>query len=129
MNDTGNLQNPKSPRVALRLAFILMVCFGLTSCGAASFQSPTEQGTQAPPHTIILTWDASSSPVSGYVVYRATDIGETYVRVQTTLAATTQYTDTAVAAGHTYFYVVTSYDSANAESIPSNVASATVPVP
>ena len=129
MSDIGSLQNPKSSRATLRLAFILMVCFGLTSCGAASSQSPAEQEAHAPAHSITLTWDASSSPVSGYVVYRATDTPAAFIPVLTTLAATTQYTDTNVTAGHTYIYLVTAYDSANVESTPSNQVSATVPVP
>ena len=129
MSATGNGQIPKCFRVALRVALIFVACFGLTSCGAAAIENPTGQGEQGPPHAITLTWDASVSPVSGYVVYRATGTAAPFIPVRTTLAATTQYTDTTVLAGETYFYVVTSYDSANVESLPSNLVSATVPVP
>ena len=39
------------------------------------------------------------------------------------------YTDTGVAAGQTYFYVVTAVDANGAESVYSNQASALVPTP
>jgi fibronectin type 3 domain-containing protein len=126
MSVTGNYRVPNCSRVALRVAFIFMACFGLTSCGAAAIENPTGLAT---PHSITVTWDASPSIVSGYVVYRSTDTVGPFIPVQTTLAATMQYTDTNVVAGQTYFYMVTAYDSALVESIPSNLVSATVPVP
>jgi fibronectin type 3 domain-containing protein len=39
------------------------------------------------------------------------------------------YTDTAVLAGLTYYYVATSVNASNAESIYSNEISATIPTP
>jgi fibronectin type 3 domain-containing protein len=41
----------------------------------------------------------------------------------------TSYTDTAVQASQTYYYVTTAVDSNNNESIYSNEARATVPTP
>jgi fibronectin type 3 domain-containing protein len=70
---------------------------------------------------------ASISPVSGYVVYRSTDPNGPYLPLSMTLAGVTQYVDGNVAAGQTYFYYVTAYDSSNVESAPSGTVSATVP--
>jgi fibronectin type 3 domain-containing protein len=46
-----------------------------------------------------------------------------------TLPGTTQYTDTNVVAGETYFYTLTAFDAANLESLPSTAVSATIPAP
>lgn len=76
---------------------------------------------------MILTWRASASPVIGYRVYRATNPNDPPGLIGVTDA--TQFTDPAVAAGRTYFYVVTAFNSANKESAPSNKVSAKVPKP
>ncbi len=82
------------------------------------------------PHSVTLSWTASTSPnVTGNNVYRAATAGGPYTKVNTYLAVGTSYTDIAVAAGQTYYYVVTAVDNTNAESTYSNEASATVPSP
>ena len=62
-------------------------------------------------------------------MYRATNPNDSPGIVGVTPADTTQFTDFTVLSGHTYFYVVTAFDLANKESVPSNKVSATVPVP
>jgi fibronectin type 3 domain-containing protein len=74
-----------------------------------------------------LSWTASASTVSGYNVYRSTVSGGPYSKLDSALVATTQYVDSTVQAGQTYYYVVTSVDSSGQESAYSNVATATVP--
>jgi len=71
-----------------------------------------------------LTWSASSGAAS-YNIKRATSTG-----AETTIAssAVTSYSDTTVANGITYFYVVSAVNSGG-ESTNSSEISATVPIP
>ncbi|MFZ0640129.1 MAG: choice-of-anchor D domain-containing protein [Candidatus Acidiferrales bacterium] len=82
-------------------------------------------------HLVNLSWNASTtSTVVGYNVYRGTISGGPYaVKLNSAVVPATAYTDTAVQAGQTYFYVVTAVDSSGAESVYSNQASALVPTP
>ena len=78
-------------------------------------------------HSVTLTWTASTSTVVGYNVYRSTVSGGPYTKLTSTADASTTYTDSAVTAGATYFYVVTSVDSSGVESANSSEVSATIP--
>lgn len=72
-----------------------------------------------------LSWSAVAAPdLYGYVVYRSTTAGSGYVEVGRTDAATTQFTDTGLTTGTTYYYVVRALDVANNLSGVSNEASA-----
>ncbi len=86
-------------------------------------------GIQAPSHSVDLTWAASASAVAGYNIYRGTVSGGAYTIVNSSLNASTVFTDTTVVAGQTYFYVVTAEDSNSVESGRSNEARADVPTP
>jgi hypothetical protein len=77
--------------------------------------------------SVLLNWQASTSTVSGYNVYRSTVSGGPYSRVNGSLVSGLTYTDSAVAASTTYYYVTTSVTSAGVESGYSNQASATIP--
>ena len=78
----------------------------------------------------MLSWNASLSiDVVGYNVYRGLNSGGPYSRINSSIANGTTYTDSAVASGTTYYYVVTSVNGNGEESIYSNEASATVPSP
>jgi hypothetical protein len=77
---------------------------------------------------VLLTWNASSSPVVGYYVYRSTVSGGPYAVQTTSAIAALNFTDTSVGAGTTYYYVVTSIDTSGVESAYSNQAVATIPV-
>jgi len=81
-------------------------------------------------HSVTLTWIASTSlNVTGYNVYRGTQSGGPYTKLTATPVAGTNYTDSAVQAGQTYYYVATAVDSNNNESDYSDPASAAVPSP
>jgi len=81
-------------------------------------------------HSVTLNWTASTSPnVVGYNVYRTTRSGGPYIKFNFTPIVGTSYTDIAVQASQTYYYVATAVDSNNNESIYSNKARATVPTP
>jgi hypothetical protein len=98
-----------------------------------STSSPTTvtlSGTgQAPQHSVVLSWVASTSTVVGYNVYRGTQSGGPYTLITSSTVLATTYTDTAVQAGATYFYVVTAVDSSSNESSFSNEVQAVIPTP
>lgn len=104
----------------LPLALLVMV---LPGCRGKAQTAPPR------PHSVTLTWHASKSQVSGYHVYRTAIPSTTRTLLATTAADATQYTDATVQAGRTYEYVVTAFNSANRESVPSARIYATIPAP
>jgi hypothetical protein len=88
----------------------------LNAAGAASSQS-----------VVRLNWEENPSSVGGYVIYRAADPSGPYMRLSSQALASAEYVDTGLAAGHTYYYVVTSVGADEAESDYSAPISATVP--
>jgi hypothetical protein len=78
-------------------------------------------------HSIALTWSATQDQDISFRVYRSTTSGSNYKLVQS-LVPCLHYTDLNVSNSTTYYYVITSYDSAtNAESAYSNQVTATTP--
>jgi hypothetical protein len=92
---------------------------------------PTPTPTPAPGvHTVSITWNASTtSGLAGYNVYRGTVSGGPYNRITSTPTTALQFTDSAVTAGQTYFYVVTAVGGNGVESVTSNEMKVTVPTP
>jgi hypothetical protein len=80
-------------------------------------------------HSVSLSWNQSSSSVVGYNVYRGTQTGGPYTKVNPSLQAGTIYTDSSVQSGATYFYVVTALDASSQESNFSNETVAVIPTP
>ena len=78
-------------------------------------------------HTVMLSWSPSSSKVNGYNVYRSTVSGSGYTKLNSGLVGGTNYDDTSVQSGTTYYYVTTSVDSGGDESAHSNQATAAIP--
>lgn len=108
------------------------ISFVSTASGSPTVETFTGTGTApATPvaHSVGLTWDASTSTVVGYNVYRGTQSGGPYSKLNTTPQPATSYTDGTVQAGATYFYVTTSVDASSAESANSDEATAVVPSP
>ncbi len=89
----------------------------------------TGSGTAPQPHSVDLSWDASTSVVNGYYVYRGSQTGGPYSRINSTPQVGTGFTDSTVASGNTYFYVVTAVDSNSVESLNSNEVQTAVPTP
>src|SRR5207245_10868722 len=73
------------------------------------------------------TWNASTSAVSGYNVYRSTVSGSGYTKINSSLVVGLSYSDTTVLNSTTYYYVTTAVDSSSVESSYSNQVSAPVP--
>jgi hypothetical protein len=78
-------------------------------------------------HSVQLSWQASTSIVVGYNIYRSTTDGDPYARINATLVTPLKYTDSAVSGSTTYYYVTTAVDPAGVESEYSNQASAKIP--
>jgi fibronectin type 3 domain-containing protein len=108
--------------------FALILALGVCLAGCEE-RAPISPAVDVQPHSATVTWNPSVSPVSGYRVYRAASETAQPVALAVTPADTTQYTDTSVEPGKTYFYTVTSFDSANRESVFSEKVSATIPAP
>jgi len=84
-------------------------------------------GAQSSSHAVALSWQASTSVVSGYNVYRSTTSGSGYVKINSSLLGGLAYTDSNVQSATTYYYVTTAVDSSGNESTYSNQASAVIP--
>ena len=95
--------------------------------GSPATVSLSGTGVAPVQHSVALTWNASTSTVAGYNVYRSTVSGNSYTRINSALVASVTYTDSTVQGGTTYYYVTTAVDSGSAESANSNEASATIP--
>jgi hypothetical protein len=95
--------------------------------GSPASVSLSGTGVAAVQHSVALTWNASTSTVSGYNVYRSTVSGSGYTKLNSSLVSGLAYTDSSVQNSTTYFYVTTAVDSGGKESIYSNEVSAVIP--
>ena len=113
-------QNLAALFIVLACLWVLNGCVGVTT----TKQLPRE-GTGS--HTVTLNWLVSESTVSGYNVYRSTTDGANYVKITASPVPTTNYVDSNVDSGTTYYYVTTAVDESGSESGYSNQASAVIP--
>ena len=91
--------------------------------------APTLLAATAASNSIALDWsDAPETDFATYSIYRSLTATGTFTRVASGLASSL-WTDTGVALGSTYHYVVTALDAGANESEVSNVLSATVEEP
>jgi hypothetical protein len=97
----------------------------LTGAGITS-SNPTPPPTTTQ-RTVHLAWDASTSQVAGYRVYRSQSAGSSYALLTGSLVNELLYYDSTVSVGATYYYVVTAVDSSGNESVQSNQATAVIP--
>jgi hypothetical protein len=122
---TATLNVTFTPATAVPVTGSVTVASTATNSPATITLSGT--GVQPVPHSVTLSWTASTSTVPGYNVYRSAVSGGPYTKVNSVLDPAIQYTDSTVQSGLTYFFVVTSVDSSNVESTFSNEVSATIP--
>jgi fibronectin type 3 domain-containing protein len=94
----------------------------LTGCGVSNQSRSTATGL----HTVALSWNLTSSTITGYNVYRGVDRGGPYSRIAS-LVPTNSYTDNWVFSGETYYYVVTAVGLNSLESGYSNEVFASIP--
>jgi fibronectin type 3 domain-containing protein len=105
------------------------ITFVSNATNSPTVQSESGTGIAPPPHSVDLTWNASTSVVVGYNVYRGTTSGGPYSKINSSLDGSTAYTDSTVQAGQTYYFVTTAVDSTGAESVYSNQVTAVIPTP
>ncbi len=105
------------------------ISFVSNASNSPTIESLTGTGIIAPQHGVDLSWSESSSGVAGYNLYRGGQAGGPYTKTNPTLETSTTFSDGAVQAGNTYYYVVTGVDSGGAESQFSNEVSAVIPTP
>jgi Abnormal spindle-like microcephaly-assoc'd, ASPM-SPD-2-Hydin len=88
-------------------------------------------GTAVQPvsHSVTLSFAPNSSNVVGYNIYRSSTSNGPYTKLNSPILTSTAYTDSAVTASQTYYYVGTSVDSAGTETAYSSQVSATIPTP
>ena len=78
--------------------------------------------------SVNLTWQPSTSQnIVGYNVYRGTSSSGSYTKLNSSLDPNTQYTDSTVQAGQTYYYATTAVDNQGDESGYSNQCEAQIP--
>lgn len=103
------------------------ITFDSDATNSTAAETLSGSGMQASQHSVALTWNASSSQVIGYNIYRRLGSTGSYARLNPSITTVTSYTDTAVQSGQTYDYVTTAVDASNVESAYSNEATASIP--
>ncbi len=90
-------------------------------------EAPAELGAMSVSETRIdLNWaDNEESDLDYYNVYRSTTSGGSYSRINSNNVEVSEYSDTELTSGTTYYYVVTAVNTSDKESAYSNEASAT----
>lgn len=78
-------------------------------------------------HSVLLNWTASASAVVGYNVYRATSQNGPFTRLNAAPVTATQYRDSKVTAGATYYYATTAINAQGVESAYSNYVTVQIP--
>lgn len=103
------------------------IAFGSNASPSTSVESVSGAGSAPASHSVGLSWSPGGSNVSGYNVYRGSQSGGPYAKINSAPTAVTSYGDGAVTSGQTYFYVTTALDSSGAESTNSNEVQAVIP--
>ncbi len=86
-------------------------------------------GVAVQPHSADLSWTPSKDSVIGYNVYRGVTKGGSYAKINPVLDSSTDYTDSTVSGGTTYYYVATAVDADGVESAYSNEVAVAIPSP
>jgi hypothetical protein len=94
---------------------------------AAQVTGVNFSGTAQKAHAVALSWNASTSTVSGYNVYRSIVSGFQYARLNSSLVGGLAYNDMTVQNGIIYYYVTTAVDASGVESAYSQEVSANIP--
>ncbi len=103
------------------------IAFGSNASPSTSVESVSGAGSAPASHSVGLSWSPGGSNVSGYNVYRGSQSGGPYAKINSAPTAITSYGDGAVNSGQTYFYVTTALDSSGGESTNSNEVQAVIP--
>jgi len=77
--------------------------------------------------TVALRWEPGAEHIAGYNVYRGIAHGGPYGQINDSLVVSTDYTDTNVVPGNTYYYVTNEVNDQGEQSGFSNEVEAAVP--
>jgi hypothetical protein len=132
--------NATSPTATLSVAFDPTTAGAVTGELTVSSNSSTNgtatiglsgTGTSDPAYEVDVTWNAptgSADPVATYNIYRSPSGSSSYALMGSVSSDELSYTDDSnIQDGQTYDYIVESVDSSGNESVPSNMASVTIP--
>ena len=129
-SDGGLAVEGNSVKLKLVLVFCLTLVFSICGCGTSgAAPTATSAASTTSSHKVVLIWDASTSPVAGYNVYRFSAQGNSYVLLNAQPVTGLTYTDSNVQSGKTYYYAVTAVDANGVQSVLSNQVAAVVPNP
>jgi len=125
------LQGSRTIPITILCTAVLVIIAALWTSHHGNIGSSSRllQGAPSGGHYAVLTWKASTSVVAVYYVYRSENPGGPYKKLNSSPVRETEYKDSAVQAGHTYFYQVTAVDAKGRESAFSNQVRAIVPSP
>jgi hypothetical protein len=122
--NTLDLDLTGTPTKASWYSFTVKVtdCDGHTA--SESYEMDVQAGAE---HVVSLNWKASkSNDVAGYNVYRGPN-GTTWTKINVGLVAGTDYDDSTVSNGSTYYYSATTVNISGEESAKSAAVKITVP--
>jgi len=105
------------------------ITFLSNASNSPNTETLTGTGAQAGQHSVSLSWNPSPSRVVGYNVYRGTRFGGPYTKLNRSPLPGTDYTDSSVQSGMTYYYVATSVGSHSVESAQSRQTTVVIPTP
>jgi hypothetical protein len=91
--------------------------------------SPQSPDAKPKTHSVNLNWKASTSTVVGYNVYGAEKSEGPFRKLNSSPTVKTNYEDTEVRGGHTYYYKVAAVDAKGKESESTTQIQAVVPYP
>lgn len=80
-------------------------------------------------HSVYLSWQPGDGSAVGYNIYRGTNQAGPFSEINSALDASTNYTDSTVVSGTTYYYVCTEVNAQGQESGYSNEVQAVIPNP
>lgn len=84
-------------------------------------------GSTAATHSVSLSWDTSTAEGEEYFIYRGTQSGGPYRKLNEFPVRSGDFTDASVESGITYFFVVTAVNQETSESEFSDEISVTIP--
>jgi hypothetical protein len=119
--------------ITVLASVMLSSCAGgsVNTSGGSLLLDPSQFGPAlsaiGTPNGVSLNWSASLSSAVGYNLYRGMQSGGPYFRLNWSIITVTNYIDTAVQSGQTYYYVATATNSSNEESDYSNEVAAPIP--
>ena len=76
--------------------------FDSNGANSPTTETLTGSGTEQSQHSVALSWDASTSQVVGYNIYRGVASDGPYTKLNTSANASTAYTDNSVQSGQIY---------------------------